>query len=124
MMPPTPLQNSNDTVEEEHWASWVWKIKCEVRKKERSLQERKSVKVEFEELEDLLGPDDVDVDFGRILKEARYEGLCETFETFSTDGLSEFLVASRSLWDKYTRKWDAPWRQNSSTVASEGWWQK
>ena len=49
---------------------------------------------------------------------------CATFETFSTDGLSEFLVASRSLWDKYKRKWNAPWRQNSSASVSEGWWQE
>ena len=68
-MPPTPLQNSND----------VWKIRCGVRKRERPLQERNSiwknysVKAEVEELEELLGPDDVDVDFRRILKEARDE---------------------------------------------------
>ena len=50
------------------------------------------VKVELEELEDLLVPEDVDVDFRRILKEASDERGCEIFETFSTDGLSEFLV--------------------------------
>ena len=43
------------------------------------------VKVEVEELEDLLGPDDVDVDFRRILKKARDERGCEIFETFSSD---------------------------------------
>ena len=32
-----------------------------------------SVKVEVEEVEDLLGPQDVDVDFRRIMKEARDE---------------------------------------------------
>ena len=36
-----------------------------------------SVKVRVEELEGLLGPEDVDVDFRRILKEAR-----SFFETF------------------------------------------
>ena len=100
-------------------------------RRERSSQERNSTwkksysaKVEVEELEDLLGPDDADVDFRRILKEARDERGCETFETFSTDGLSEFLLPSRSRWDKYKRKWNAPWRQNSSASASEGWWQE
>ena len=88
------------------------------------LEESYSVQVEVEELEDLLGPDDVDVDFRRILKEARDERGCETFESFSTDGLSEFLVASRSRWDKYKRNWNAPWRQNSSAFASEGWRQE
>ena len=54
------------------------------------------MKVEAEELEELLG----------------------------SDGLSDFPVASRSRWDKYKTKWNAPWRQNSSASASEGWWQK
>ena len=49
------------------------------------------VKVEVEELEDLLGPDDVDVDFRRIL--------------LGTDGPSKFVVVSRSRWDKHQRKW-------------------
>ena len=81
------------------------------------------MKVEVEELEDLLNPDDVDVDFRRILDEAMDEKGCAIFETFSTDGPSEFLVVSRSRWDKYQRKWNAPWRQNSAACASDGWWQ-
>ena len=91
-----------------------WKVRCGVRKKERSSQEENSfleesysVKVAVEELEDLLGPDDADVDFRRVLEEARDEKGCATFETFSTDGQSQFLVASRSRWDKYKRKWNA-----------------
>ena len=56
--------------------------------------EKVTVKVEVEELEDLLGPDDVVVVFKRRLTEARGEEGCATFETFSTDGLSEFMVAS------------------------------
>ena len=90
----------------------------------RYLEETRSIKVDIEELEDLLGPDDVVVDFRRRLKEARDEEGCATFETFSTDGVSEFLVASRSRWDKYKRKWNAPWRQNSSASATDGWWQE
>ena len=85
----------------------------------RFLEETRSIKVDIEELEDLLGPDDVVVDFRRRLKEARDEEGGAISETFSTDGLSEFLVASRSRWDKYKRKWNAPWRQNSSGSASE-----
>ena len=72
----------------------------------------------------LLGPDDVDVDFRRILEEARDEKGCAIFETYSTDGLSKFLVASRSRWDKHQRKWNAPWRQSASASASDGWWQE
>ena len=57
--------------------------------------------MEIEELESLLGPDDTEVDFRRILEEARDEKGCAIFETFSTDGPSEFLVVSRSRWDKH-----------------------
>ena len=62
----------------------------------------------------MLGPEDVDVDFRRILKEARYEGGRKIFETFSSNDMS-FLVAEWSRWDKYKR---APWTQDSSASAS------
>ena len=81
---------------------------------------QKSVKVEVEELEDLLGPEDVDVEFRRILKEARDERGRNIFETFRSDGLS-FMVAEWSRWDKYKR---AAWRQDSSAPASDGWWRE
>ena len=114
MMPRTPLQNSNDTFEEEQGRSVVEdqmrnaKERTIIARTKQNLEESYSVKVEVEEWEDLLCPDDVDVDFRRILTEARDERGCETFETFITDGSSEFLVASRSQWDKYKRKWNAP----------------
>ena len=47
------------------------------------------MKVEVAELEDLLGPDDVNVDFRRILEEARDENGCAIFTTLSTDGRVE-----------------------------------
>ena len=76
-----------------------------------------SVKVRVDELEGLLGPEDVVVDFGRILKEARDERGRNILETFSSNDLS-FLVAEWSRWDKHKR---APWRQDSSASASDGW---
>ena len=79
------------------------------------------MKVEVEELEDLFGPEDVAVDFRRIMKEARDERGRMIFETFSSDGLSDFLVAEWSRWDKYKR---TPRRQDSSASASEGWWRE
>ena len=88
------------------------------------LEESSSMKVEVGELETLLGPDDIDVDFRRVLEEARDEKGCAIFETFSTDGPNNFVVVSRSRWDKHQRKWNAPWRQNSSASASDGWWQE
>ena len=74
--------------------------------------------MEVAELEDLLDPEDVDVDFRRILKEARDGNI---FETFSSDGLSDFLVAEWSRWDKYKR---TPWKHDSLASASEGWWRE
>ena len=110
------LQNSNNTFEEEQGLLGVEdqvlsaKERTIVARTKQHLERSYSVKVEVEEL-DLLRSDDVDVDFRRILQEARDERGCEILETVSTDGLSEFLVASRSRWDKYERKWNAPWRQ-------------
>ena len=76
------------------------------------------MKVAVEELEELLGPEDVDVDFRRVLKEARDER-AQVFETFSSDGLS-FMVAE---WSRCKHK-RAPWRQDSSASASDGWWRE
>ena len=84
------------------------------------LERSYSVKVRVEELEELLGPEDVEVDFRRILKEARDERGRKIFEIFSSDDLS-FLVAEWSRWDTYKR---APWSQDSSASASEIWWRE
>ena len=46
-----------------------------------------SVKVQFEASEDLLGPDDLEVDLRRILKEARDDRGRNIFETFGFEGL-------------------------------------
>ena len=73
--------------------------------------------IAFEELEGFLGPEGVDVDFRRILTEARDERGRKIFETCSSNDKS-FLVAEWSRWDKYKR---APWRQDSSASASDGW---
>ena len=83
-----------------------------MREKEQ-LERSYSVKVRVEELEGLLGPEDVDVDFRRILKEARDERGRKIFETFSSNDTS-FLVAE---WSRCKR---APWRQESAASASDG----
>ena len=75
-----------------------------------------SVKVQVEAIEDLLGPEDVEVDLRRILKETRGRNM---FVTFGLDDMS-FVVAEWSRWDKYKR---APWRQESLASARDGWWQ-
>ena len=61
------------------------------------LEESDSVKVEVEELESLRGPEDSDVDFRRILKEARNKQGRAIFETFSSEVPSEFLIVSRAV---------------------------
>ena len=103
---------------------WSARERTIISRTKQCLEERKTIKVDIEELETLLGPDDIDVDFRRILEEARVEKRCDMFETFSTDGPSKLVVVSRSRWDKHQRKWNAPWRQNSSASLSRGWWQE
>ena len=100
---------------------WSARERTIIARTKQYLKESYSVKVEFEELEDLLGPEDVAVDFRRIMKEARAERGRKIFETFSSDGLSDFLVAEWSRRDIYKR---APRRQDSSVSASEGWWRE
>ena len=68
--------------------------------------------MEVEELESLRGPDISDVDFTRIL--AKDKKGCAIFETFSSEGPSEFLVVSRMRWDE---------QRNSSSSSSGRQWQ-
>ena len=60
------------------------------------VEESKSLKVEVEESESSLGPEDSDLDFTRILEKTRDKKGCAIFDTISTDGLSAFLVVSRA----------------------------
>ena len=107
-MPPTPLQNSYSSFEEEQGHFEVG---------DKMWSARNGTVIA--KLETLVGPDDIDVDFRRILEDARDENGCAIFEIFSTDGPSKFLVVSRSRWDKYQRRRNAPRRQNSSGSSSE-----
>ena len=56
-----------------------------------------------EELESLLGREDSEVDFRRILEEARNKKGRAIFETSSSEGPSELLVVSRPRWDEHQR---------------------
>ena len=40
------------------------------------------------------------------------------FETFSSEGPSEFLVVSGTRWDKHQKRMNAPWQQNSSSSSN------
>ena len=108
-MPLTPLQNSYSSFEEEQEHSevedqiWSARDRTVIARTEQYLEESKSLKVEVEELESLLGPADSDVDFRRILEEARNKKGCAIFETFSSGGPSEFLVVNGTRWDEHQR---------------------
>ena len=128
-MLPTPLQNSYSSFEEAqgHFEvedqTWSARDRTVIAGTKQYLEESKSLKIEVEELESLLGPDDSDVDFRRILEEARGERGCAIFETFSSEGPSEFLVIIRMRWDEHQRRLNAPWRQNSSASSCGRQWQ-
>ena len=75
----TPLQNSyasfegeQERYEVEGWG-WSARERTLIARTKQFLERSHSVKVQVEGLESLLGPEDVDVDFRRILKEARDE---------------------------------------------------
>ena len=127
MTPPAPLQNSYASFEGEQESyevegrRWTARERTIIARTKHYLEESYSVKVDVEELEDLLGAEDVGVDLRRIMKEARDDRGHKIFETFSSDGLSDFLVAEWSRWDTYKR---APWREDSSASAREGWWRE
>ncbi len=88
-MPPTPLQISYSSFEEEQVHSeveqqiWSARDRTIVARTKQHLEESYSMKVEVGELESLLGPDDSGADFRRILEEARDEKGCAIFETFA-----------------------------------------
>ena len=123
MTPPTPVQNSYTSLMRDHGRyeeggrGWNVRERTIIARTKQYLERSFSVKVRVEELEGLLGPEDDDVDFRRILKEARDERARKIFEIFSSDDLS-LLVAEWSRWDKYKR---APWRHDSSASARDGW---
>ena len=76
--------------------------------------------MQVEASEALLGPENVDVDLRRILKEARDEQGRRIFETFSSNDMS-FLVADWSKWDRYKREHHGD--KIHRPLQENGWWQ-
>ena len=111
MMPLTPQQGSHSSVEAMQWqnemevqgSSWNARERTVIARMEQNVNESDSMKVEVEELEVLLGPEDSEVDLRHILMYARKKQDRKIFEIFSSEGPSEFLVVSRARWDEYQR---------------------
>ena len=66
------------------------------------------MKLRVEELEGLLGPEDV---VRRILKEARDERGCKIFETLSSNDMSFLVAECRDGTNTKERLGDKNWRQ-------------
>ena len=79
---------------------WSARDRTVIAKPKQYLEESKSLQLEIEELESLLGSDVTDVNFRRILEEARDEKGCAIFETFSTDGPSWWSVVREGTGTK------------------------
>ena len=73
---------------EEEGRGWNARERTIIARTKQFLERSRSEKVQVEALEALLGPDDVDGDRRRILKEARDEQGRRIFETFSSNGMS------------------------------------
>ena len=73
--PPTPLQNSYASFVRDHGRyeeegrGWNARERTVIASTKQFLGRSRSVKVQVEAMEGLLGPEDVDVDFRRILKD-------------------------------------------------------
>ena len=79
MTPPTPMQNPCTSFEKEQGScyeearGWNARERPVIARTIQFLERSCSVKVRTEELEGFLGPEGVDVEFRRILREARDE---------------------------------------------------
>ena len=73
---------------------WTARDRTKIAKMERYLSESDIVKAEFDELELPLGPEDSEVDVRYILIHATRIKSRRIFQTFGSQGLSEFLFAS------------------------------
>ena len=75
---------------------WTARDREVIARIEHHLNESDSMKVEVEELELLLGPEDSEVDLRHILMCLKKKKGRKIFEIFSSKGPSEFQVVSRA----------------------------
>ena len=121
IMPPTPQQSSHSSIEAMQWQTevedqesgscekefegqhrWNARDRTVIAKMEQYMNKSDSIKVEIEELESLLGPEDLEVNLRQILRYASRKG-GRIFEIFSSKEQSEHLAATRVRWDVSAR---------------------
>ena len=93
-MPPTPQQSLHSSIEEREWQAET--EVTVIAKMESCLDKSDELRVEFMELEHLVGPEDPEVNLMFILTKASRRG-SSILEIFSTSG-SDHFVASRNCW--------------------------
>ena len=105
IMPPTPQQSSHSSTEGRQWRAemevqesfWSARKRTVIAKKESYLDKSDELRVEFRELEHLIGPEDSEVNLMYILTKATRRSN-RLFQIFITSG-SDHLVASRNRWE-------------------------
>ena len=91
MTPPAPMQNSYTSSEreqgcnEEEGRGWNARERTNIARMKQYLERSFSVKVRVEELEGLLGPEEVDVDFRRIVKRSKRRKRAQDFRNFQLE---------------------------------------
>ena len=122
IMPHTPQQSLQPSIEAMHLQTeeedqescscemefegehrWTARDRTVIARMEQYLNKNDNMKVEIEELEFLLGPEDPEVHLRHILRYARKKKGGRIFEVFSSKWLSEFLIVSRVRWDERQR---------------------
>ena len=83
---------------------WTARDRTVITKMEQYLKESDNMKVEVEDLELLLGPEDSEVDIRYILMNARRKKGRRISQIFSSKGPSDFLVVNSLRWEKEDRK--------------------
>ena len=96
-------ENCSCGMEYEGERRWTARDRVVITRMERYLDESDSLKVEVEELELLLGPEDSEFDLMHILMYARKKKGRKIFEICSSKSPSEFLVVRRARWDEQQR---------------------
>ena len=109
-MPPSPQQSSYPSIEARQWQTemedqgigWNARDRTVIAKLEKYLNESDCLKLEIEELELLLGPEDSEVHLRHILRNGSRRG-GRIFEIFSSKEKSKHSVASKVRWDERQR---------------------